>query len=67
MKKNIIRVLFGLLLLCSLLLNAMFLYNGAMDVELSDLEKRYCPTQRAAIKALKEECIELLPHNMDLD
>jgi len=62
MKKNIIRVLFGLLLLCSLLLNAMFLYNGTMDIELSDIKAQYCPVEMGRIKILEDECTKLLPN-----
>jgi len=60
MKKNIIRVLFGLLLLCSLLLNAMLTINGVSDRELMRYKRNYCPFQMEAIEKLDDECGVLL-------
>jgi hypothetical protein len=67
MKKNIMRMLFGLLLLCSLLLNAMFIYNGTAEMDLTRYKYHYCPSQMALIDSLKSECTELLPNGRDLD
>ena len=55
-KTNIAIAVISMLLLCSLLLNGFFYYNGVAEMNIVEYKKSHCPTQMESIKKLENEC-----------